>query len=113
MRGWRAHASCRIHWHPPLPPREMPVADDAPALDALLDFLKRNRGFDFTGYKRTTLERRLHKRMQAVPVCTYERNLDLLQADPEEFTKLFETMLINVTRFLCDDPPRQLLSDKR
>ena len=25
------------------------------------EFLKRNRGFDFTGYKRTTMERRLRK----------------------------------------------------
>ena len=90
----------------------MPVADDASALDALLDFLKRNRGFDFTGYKRTTLERRLRKRMQAVGVDSYERYLDLLEAEPEEFTRLFDTLLINVTRFFRDDAPWQFLAEE-
>src|SRR3954463_1186044 len=90
----------------------MPVADDTSALDALLDFLKRNRGFDFTGYKRTTLERRLRKRMQAVGVDSYERYLDLLEAEPEEFTRLFDTLLINVTRFFRDDAPWQFLAEE-
>ena len=32
--------------------------------EALLDFLKRKRGFDFTGYKRASLMRRVKKRME-------------------------------------------------
>jgi two-component system CheB/CheR fusion protein len=32
-------------------------------LEALLEYLKRARGFDFTGYKRGTLRRRIQKRM--------------------------------------------------
>jgi two-component system CheB/CheR fusion protein len=90
----------------------MPVADDAQALDALLDFLKRNRGFDFTGYKRATLERRLQKRMQTVGVDSYERYFDVLEAEPDEFTKLFDMLLINVTRFFRDDAPWQFLSEE-
>ena len=35
---------------------------------ALLDYLRRNRGFDFLGYKRAGLMRRMRKRMQAVPL---------------------------------------------
>ncbi len=90
----------------------MPAADDARAFDALLDFLKRNRGFDFTGYKRSTLERRLHKRMQTVGAESYEAYLDLLEAQPEEFAQLFDTLLINVTRFLRDDGPWQFLAEE-
>ncbi len=35
-----------------------------PELEALLEYLKRSRGFDFTGYKRSSLMRRIRKRMQ-------------------------------------------------
>jgi two-component system CheB/CheR fusion protein len=90
----------------------MPVADDSPALDTLLVFLKRNRGFDFTGYKRSTLERRLRKRMQLVGSESYESYLDLLQAQPDEFAHLFDTLLINVTRFFRDDAPWQFLAEE-
>ena len=42
-------------------------------LEVLLDYLRRSRGFDFTGYKRTSLTRRIDKRMQVVtssPSCS-------------------------------------------
>ena len=32
-------------------------------LEQLLEYLKRARGFDFTGYKRASLARRIDKRM--------------------------------------------------
>ena len=35
-------------------------------LEVLLDYLRRSRGFDFTGYKRASLSRRIDKRMQVV-----------------------------------------------
>ena len=34
-------------------------------LETVLDHVKRTRGFDFTGYKRASLERRVQKRMAA------------------------------------------------
>jgi two-component system, chemotaxis family, CheB/CheR fusion protein len=70
--------------------------------DALLDFVKQSRGFDFSGYKQPTLRRRLSKRMQAVGVETYADYTDYLQVHPEEFSKLFNTILINVTGFFRD-----------
>ena len=40
-------------------------------LEVLLDYLRRSRGFDFTGYKRASLSRRIEKRMRAVgPTAT-------------------------------------------
>ena len=36
-------------------------AERDPAFEALLEFLKRSRGFDFTGYKRASLERRFRR----------------------------------------------------
>jgi two-component system CheB/CheR fusion protein len=71
-------------------------------LDALLDFVKRNRGFDFTGYKRSSLERRIRKRMEEVGCETYADYLDHLEVHQDEFAFLFNTVLINVTGFFRD-----------
>ena len=73
-----------------------------PVFEKLLEFLKQNRGFDFTGYKRASLERRVLQRMQAVGVADFESYIDYLQVDPNEFAHLFDTILINVTAFLRD-----------
>src|SRR3954462_3146553 len=76
---------------------------DAP-LEILLEHLKQARGFDFTGYKRATLERRIRKRMDEVGVSSYVDYLDYLEVNPDEFAFLFKTVLINVTGFFRDEP---------
>ena len=73
-----------------------------PAFEALLEHLKHSRGFDFSGYKRSTLIRRVNKRMQSRGVDTYEDYLDYLEVHPDEFGELFNTILINVTAFFRD-----------
>jgi two-component system CheB/CheR fusion protein len=77
------------------------VAGDT-ALEELLQHLKTTRGFDFTGYKRPSLERRISKRLDAVKVDSYAAYLDYLEVHPEEFSDLFNTVLINVTGFFRD-----------
>jgi two-component system CheB/CheR fusion protein len=79
-------------------------------LEVLLDYLRRSRGFDFTGYKRTSLGRRIDKRMQAVGADSYLGYLDHLEVDPEELTQLFNTILINVTSFFRDPPAWEYLA---
>lgn len=74
------------------------------SFEALLDYVKRSRGFDFTGYKRTSLMRRVTKRMQMVGVEGYSNYLDYLEVHPDEFIHLFNTLLINVTSFFRDRP---------
>jgi two-component system, chemotaxis family, CheB/CheR fusion protein len=81
-------------------------------LEVLLDYLRRSRGFDFTGYKRTSLSRRIHKRMQVVGADSYLGYLDHLEVDPEEFTQLFNTILINVTGFFRDPPTWDYLREE-
>jgi two-component system, chemotaxis family, CheB/CheR fusion protein len=71
-------------------------------LDILLDFVKRTRGFDFTGYKRSTIERRVAKRMGELDLGSYDDYVDHLELHPEEFEALFNTILINVTGFFRD-----------
>jgi two-component system, chemotaxis family, CheB/CheR fusion protein len=71
-------------------------------MDQLLEHLHQKRGFDFSGYKRTTLNRRIHKRMQDVSIDNVVDYTDYLEVHPEEFTELFNTVLINVTDFFRD-----------
>jgi two-component system CheB/CheR fusion protein len=71
-------------------------------IEALLDYIKQSRGFDFTGYKRPSLLRRINREMQTVGVEGYGNYLDYLEVHPEEFEQLFNTLLINVTCFFRD-----------
>jgi two-component system, chemotaxis family, CheB/CheR fusion protein len=71
-------------------------------LDALLEFVRDTRGFDFTGYKRSTIQRRVAKRMTEVGVEVYDDYVDYLELHPEEFEELFNALLINTTGFFRD-----------
>jgi two-component system CheB/CheR fusion protein len=70
--------------------------------EALLDFIKHSRGFDFTGYKRPTLQRRIEKRIGFVGSDGYSGYREYLAANDDEFGELFNTILINVTGFFRD-----------
>ncbi|OBI80113.1 chemotaxis protein CheR [Mycobacterium sp. E740] len=66
--------------------------------------MRDSRGFDFTGYKRASLMRRVQHRMGQAGFESYEQYLDYLQASSDEFNALFNTILINVTAFFRDPP---------
>ncbi|MFJ2740349.1 CheR family methyltransferase [Streptomyces sp. NPDC087440] len=78
-------------------------------LEELLHFLRDSRGFDFTGYKRSTLGRRIRKRMVDAGVQDYGDYRDLLETDTDEFRTLFNTILINVTSVFRDPDAWDLL----
>ena len=79
---------------------ESGLADEA--LERLLAYLRDSRAFDFTGYKRPSLSRRLLHRMRELGIEDFDEYSDRLQVDPNEFTALFNTILINVTSFFRD-----------
>lgn len=72
------------------------------SFEALLRYMRDSRGFDFTGYKRTSLMRRVRHRMGQAGYDSFEQYLDVLQASSDEFSALFNTILINVTAFFRD-----------
>ena len=80
------------------------MADDdtPPDFETLLEYLKNSRGFDFTGYKRASLQRRIDRRMRSIDVESYDAYLDFLELHPDEFVSLFNAILINVTSFFRD-----------
>src|SRR5947208_4248104 len=81
----------------------MNEADEARGFDALLEDLKRTRGFDLSAYKRASLMRRIQKRMQSVNSDGFVDYIDYLEVHPEEFGLLFDAILINVTGFFRDE----------
>jgi two-component system CheB/CheR fusion protein len=74
------------------------------AFERLIEYLRDHRGFDFTGYKRSSLQRRINRRMQALGIEDYETYLDKLEVTPDEFAELFNSILINVSSFFRDPP---------
>jgi two-component system, chemotaxis family, CheB/CheR fusion protein len=80
----------------------MTSTDEQQPLDVLLEYLKGARGFDFSGYKRSSLERRVAKRMDATGSASYPSYIEFLDVHPDEFASLFDTILINVTGFFRD-----------
>jgi two-component system, chemotaxis family, CheB/CheR fusion protein len=91
---------------------EPEVRYDPAELGSLLDFIHRARGFDFSGYKTASLQRRLGKRLGELALRTPEEYRDYLEANPHEFAELFDTILINVTSFFRDKPAWTFLSEE-
>lgn len=82
--------------------KQMVTTPAIPEFEALLEYLRQKHGFDFTGYKRPSLMRRVQHRMQMIQIHSYCDYLDYLQVHPQEFVHLFTTILINFTNFFRD-----------
>src|SRR5438270_12901110 len=88
----------------------MSSAESSGQIDELLELLKRSRGFDFSGYKRASLIRRIQKRLHAVGAGSYADYMKLLEREPGEYDQLFNTVFINVTDFFRDGAPWDFLA---
>src|SRR5213075_948494 len=73
-----------------------PQPEDDGEFESVLVYLKESRGFDFTGYKRSSLRRRVQRRMTQAGAGSYAEYIDQLQVNADEFVALFNTILINV-----------------
>ena len=80
--------------------------------NALLTYLRDARGFDFTGYKPSSIERRLRRRMEAVGIESYDAYRDHLEVHQDEFGELFNTILINVTHFFRDPEAWEVIASR-
>jgi two-component system CheB/CheR fusion protein len=86
----------------PLEPDDSDEAREAEALNRLFVQLRARTGYDFSDYKRSTISRRLRRRMQVLRVDTVAEYLDLLRADADEAHVLVKDFLISVTNFFRD-----------
>src|SRR3954453_258466 len=80
--------------------------------ESLLENLKGGRGFDFTGYKRPSLTRRIRKRMEVHGIDDYDAYRAFLDDNEDEFVELFNTILINVTGFFRDEDAWEYLQQE-
>ncbi|MGB0507761.1 MAG: chemotaxis protein CheB [Pikeienuella sp.] len=80
--------------------RAKAVSDD-PLTDLLQIVLARTR-VDFREYKKTTIHRRMERRMVALGIPKQEDYTRYCRANPEEIDALYKDFLISVTRFFRD-----------
>lgn len=84
--------------------------DDADSdFSSLIRHIQESRGVDFRGYKRTSLERRIRRRMVEVGCDDFNAYHAFLEAHPSEFVDLLNTVLINVTSFFRDKEAWEVL----
>jgi len=79
------------------------------SLKDLLQELAEQRGFDFRGYKKTTLERRFRRRMFQLNLGGYADYGEYINKHTDEINELLNTILINVTEFFRDPPAWEIL----
>lgn len=70
--------------------------------ESLLEYLRFRHNFDFTGYKRSTLMRSVQLRLNDIAIESYSDYREYLEAHPDEFTLLFNTVEINFSCFFRD-----------
>lgn len=87
------------------------AAPVSPAMQAVVDYLREQRGLDFSGYRPATLGRRVVQAMRKVDITDLDAYLDHLQANPASLDALLDTLLINVTAFFRDPEAWQYLQE--
>ncbi|MGC1951245.1 MAG: EAL domain-containing protein [Gammaproteobacteria bacterium] len=80
---------------PPKPP-------EAPVYQRILELVRQRTGARFLDYKKTTIQRRLARRMWATHTGSLEEYERVLQTDPSEPDRLHQDILISVTSFFRD-----------
>ena len=89
-----------------------PSLDDAAHLPEILELLLRTTGIDFTGYKSSTLLRRVRRRMilrQSDGIAQY---VDSLRQQAAEVAALCDDILIGVTSFFRNPPAFSALAEQ-
>jgi two-component system, chemotaxis family, CheB/CheR fusion protein len=71
-------------------------------LERIFSLLKLTTGVDFTNYRRTTILRRLDRRVSHYRLSNYQKYYDKLLKDTSEVNTLFKEFLISVTSFFRD-----------
>ena len=80
-------------------------------LEWLMEKIYSERGFDFREYRKSTLTRRIGRRLNAQSSKTYGEYADVLDKNPAEYDKLFNDLTINVTSFFRDQLAFKALED--
>ncbi|MDR3555166.1 MAG: CheR family methyltransferase [Syntrophobacteraceae bacterium] len=84
-------------------PEEAEEQEDFSAtLSKIITIFANRKGHDFSAYKKSTLVRRIQRRMAVTRVHTSQQYLKYLHLNPGEIDALFQDLLIGVTSFFRD-----------
>ena len=86
--------------------------DNDDAIRRILAILYTNRGTDFSCYKKSTIHRRIIRRMVLNRLKTLRDYVQLLRENVPEVNLLYNDLLINVTRFFRDPSIYEMLKKK-
>lgn len=81
-------------------------------LAEITELLEETTGHDFRKYKRSTVIRRVHRRMQLLHLLDPRAYLERIREDHHERQALADEMLIGVTRFFRDAQSFELLAER-
>ncbi|WP_341214411.1 chemotaxis protein CheB [uncultured Limimaricola sp.] len=85
------------------------IVGDSDQIDTICQALRGQTGHDFTGYKHTTLARRIQRRMQVLQMSDPGQYRKRVRDDEKEAAALLRDLLINVTRFFRDPEHFEML----
>ena len=96
--------------------RRQPIAREVAVQDGerlqICELLRRGVGHDFSGYKGSTVDRRIRRRMQMLGIATLTDYVERLKDDKREPFELFRDLLIGVTQFFRDPEAFAAVSDR-
>jgi two-component system CheB/CheR fusion protein len=81
-------------------------------IQAILVRLRAHSGQDFTCYKKSTMSRRIQRRMNVYHIDDPQTYLSFLRENPHEVDALMEELLISVTSFFRDPAAWKALADE-
>ena len=90
-------ASVQESYLPGTAPESDPISSEV--LQQFFLLLRRHTGHDFSGYKATTISRRLVRRLHVHQITEPQQYIQLLQQQPHELDLLFKELLIGVSSF--------------
>jgi PAS domain S-box-containing protein len=92
--------------------RHLETPEGEERIMAILALLKERTGHDLSGYKLSTIVRRIHKRLLLSSQPDLEAYIEELGRNADECCKLFDDLLIGVTCFFRDEPVFNLLREQ-
>lgn len=78
----------------------------------ILDYLQKQKGFDFSGYRRSMLERRINKRLLATETGNINQYFKYLINNQIEVDELIDALTINVSQFFRNPFVFEFISEK-
>jgi two-component system CheB/CheR fusion protein len=85
---------------------------NANSINKILMLLRSQTGHDFSLYKKSTITRRIDRRIAYHQLPDYAAYVNFLRENPQEIDVLFNELLIGVTKFFRDAPAYDSLKNK-